>query len=207
MSEGKEALRECPVPWCRSPEPEIYACNTGEAARYGVFCQLCDCAGPQRSTEAEAITAWNHRSGPINIDTLRGEIFEILRRHEVSEQCFAEVAMVTHAARTRPVSEGVEESAAVIHAAMVWASEQPGTPRQWQGGNSTAEDYARAAARKLATPSPSADDGLVEELERLIETARRDVHTFERLSGMSSRAFVDIAPRILAALRHKGEDR
>jgi hypothetical protein len=29
---------------------------------------------------------------------LRSDVFEILRRHDVSDQCFAEVAAVTHAA-------------------------------------------------------------------------------------------------------------
>lgn len=35
------------------------------------------------------------------VEQLRSDVFAILRRHDVSEQCFAEVAMVTHAFRTQ----------------------------------------------------------------------------------------------------------
>ena len=34
----------------------------------------------------------------IRVAKLRSDIFEVLRQHDVSEQCFAEVAMITHAA-------------------------------------------------------------------------------------------------------------
>jgi hypothetical protein len=33
-----------------------------------------------------------------SLKKLRSDVFEILRRHDVSDQCFAEVAAVTHAA-------------------------------------------------------------------------------------------------------------
>ena len=41
-----------------------------------------------------------------DVAEVRSAVFEVLRRHDVSEQCFAEVAMVTHAAiRARKESQ------------------------------------------------------------------------------------------------------
>ncbi len=73
---------------------------------------------------------WNTRiahtsepSQPVGDDyeqyrsTLRSDIFDILRRHDVSEQCFAEVAMVTHAA-AMPTPSGHSELADRLEAAM-----------------------------------------------------------------------------------------
>lgn len=43
-------------------------------------------------------------SSGADYERMRGDIFEALRRHDVSEQCFAEVAMITHAA-LKPTGE------------------------------------------------------------------------------------------------------
>jgi hypothetical protein len=54
------------------------------------------CAEKHREEVAEAadlITAQAAR-----LKALRSDIFAVLRAHDVSEQCFAEVAMITHAA-------------------------------------------------------------------------------------------------------------
>jgi hypothetical protein len=44
-----------------------------------------------------SVSAVEAESGVI-LKKLRSDVFEILRRHDVSDECFAEVAAVTHAA-------------------------------------------------------------------------------------------------------------
>ncbi len=58
------------------------------------------------------------------VGKLRSDIFEVLRRHDVSEQCVAEVAMLTHAARPQAV-DGVELRAALEHEFCGWQVDDP----------------------------------------------------------------------------------
>lgn len=46
---------------------------------------------------------------------LRSAVFNVLRRHEVSEQCFAEVAMVTHAALPLQQSDSYIDALTIGH--------------------------------------------------------------------------------------------
>ena len=39
--------------------------------------------------------------------TLRSQVFDALRQHEVSDDCFAAIASITHAALTKPDDEGL----------------------------------------------------------------------------------------------------
>jgi len=50
-------MRLKPCPWCK--EPIVYS---GHRAFYFVTCIKCKCTGPKKSTEADAIKAWNRRS-------------------------------------------------------------------------------------------------------------------------------------------------
>jgi hypothetical protein len=53
---------------------------------------------PQKPPGCRAIVAAVEDKNATILKKLRSDVFEILRRHNVSDQCFAEVAAVTHAA-------------------------------------------------------------------------------------------------------------
>lgn len=54
-----------PCPFCHSPTNAIKQSIDLERRRmYSVFCHTCDAHGPKRSTEREAITAWNRSKEP-----------------------------------------------------------------------------------------------------------------------------------------------
>lgn len=104
--QGTEELLACPFGCAR---PDCLHCGTDNidgGQRHQVWCNYCGMTGPHCDTEAEAITAWNRRADTRAPDTellekVRADVFAVLRRHDVSEQCFAEVAMITQAAISR----------------------------------------------------------------------------------------------------------
>lgn len=100
-----------PCPFCGGERiGDFHHIISGIPESWHVEClaENCGCGTCHHETRAEAIAAWNQRPAQDStqeaeselVERLRSEIFAILRRHDVSEQCFAEVAMVAHAART-----------------------------------------------------------------------------------------------------------
>lgn len=54
-----------PCPFCHSPTNAIKLLKDIDGnTQHAVFCPRCDAHGPKRSTEREAITAWNRSKEP-----------------------------------------------------------------------------------------------------------------------------------------------
>jgi hypothetical protein len=77
------ALKPCPSPWCESHEhravpklaDDLWTIDGGNAVR--IECPSCEMLGPRRSTEAEAVEAWNRRAQPGEESALAGAIYGI----------------------------------------------------------------------------------------------------------------------------------
>lgn len=63
---GGSVLRECPVPWCQAPDPELWGFPKATGS-WRVTCRKCGFETHRPyPTEAEAIAAWNARSEPLS---------------------------------------------------------------------------------------------------------------------------------------------
>jgi len=99
-----DELEPCPNPWCDRPNGLRVSLIDDE---WRVNCR-CNLVGPgeKGNTRGQAIAAWNTRANhhahsdvveaACNM-ALRSAVFDVLRRHDVSEQCFAEHGTTTHA--------------------------------------------------------------------------------------------------------------
>lgn len=113
----------------------------------------------QASIDAALSFLASQAAQPAEADggTLRSSIFEVLRRHEVSEQCFAEIAALTYAATPKaPTSIAGEVDYREAAAIALFNARYGMTLKAWS--DATRDHWLKRVDEALATPPAPNDD-------------------------------------------------
>ena len=115
LAELSAELLPCPNPWCEGPEREGDFSPVAYRRQFGnwaVGCTSCSMDGPIRPTEAEAITAWNTRTGQL---VERDGVAEVVGETQGERASLIDAIAAARPAILEEAAKVAEDQGAMLH--------------------------------------------------------------------------------------------